>query len=141
MIEVRNSIICNEGFLGALGSLISSYELDVTITYSLIGLRKQISEKAQIFTEVKQKYIDELCKKDDKGNPVYKLQSIDKKVYDFTEENKKIFNEKMKELYNIEIKVDFEVVVFDLNEFPKGVLNALDMEILEDSKLFIFKKV
>lgn len=116
---------------------VSNKKLPVELSYAAAVNLKILSEKHKDVMEQREKILRETCIKDDNGNPVTKENEETKKeeyAYE-TDAAKKEVIDKVNELYNIEEKIEFRKIKYELiketeNNTRYDILTAQDISSL-----------
>lgn len=98
--------------LTSLDSLINK-ELPIKLSYSLSKLVKTLESEFKILSEKRNKLIDKYAEKDDKNKFITIIEQGKQRVK-IKEESMEECNNKLQELFNIEVEINFEPISIDL---------------------------
>lgn len=111
---------------------ISEQKLPVRVAYALNKAGKKIIHEHATFEESRMKLAMDHCSRDDKGQPIVKDSQ-----FVFSDENRKVFQDKFAELCNIDIEIEaFPVSVDQLGDAKVSLSTLVKLQkfIREDGK-------
>lgn len=125
-------IVIKSGLFEVIGpnhglvKLANAATLPVKTSYWLSRLIKKINSEAETYHKERQKIIDRLCDRDEKGEPV----SVGPGMISLKDHQQE-FMEAMNKLGDIDISIDINKIKIKLAEIPEGVISAMDFPTLE----------
>jgi len=117
----------------ALTALVQSKELRPRAAFRLITLINKLNEIQAVYEKARRALIDTYAMKDKKGEYVLTDANlpdgkiVKKAEHDFTDANRKIFNEELGLVWKKESSIPGKKTVINVADLPTGLLTTLDM--------------
>jgi len=124
----------------AVNKFYQAPSLKPSVRVKLLKLARKLKEEEKIFVKIKDDIALSLCKKDSKGKPITKKQNINgvmMDIYDFEQENKIKYQEKILPVLETEIKFEFETIKLKLEDVCNSPLYIKDIDVLMDYGILI----
>jgi hypothetical protein len=103
-------------------------DLPIRKAYELLKLGKALEEASKVYMEAKKKVIEKHSEKDENGNVKMEKGQV---ILPRTPEGMAALNFDMNELLSLTADISFDKIELKLDEIPKGVVSAADLDVLE----------